>query len=68
MLALPTPMIRLLRPMEVEENTHHPHTTTTLLPAGVVAGSVVVRSAMSGNPSRRSKMTSHPVSNPNPAR
>ncbi|NJN67887.1 MAG: hypothetical protein HC884_14845 [Chloroflexaceae bacterium] len=44
-----------------------PRVTTTLLPAGVVAGSVVVRSAISGNPSWRSKMTSYPVSNPRPA-
>ena len=50
----------------LKENPLHPRITVTVRPAGVVAGSVVVRSLMGGKPLRRSNMTSQPVSSPSP--
>jgi hypothetical protein len=46
----------------------HARITVTRLPAGLVSSLAVSRSSTGGSPGRRSKITSHPLSSPSPAR
>lgn len=56
------------RRYSLDNSLPYPRMTVTPRPAGVVACSVVTRSARSGSPLRWSKMTSQPVGNPSPFR